>query len=358
MIHKRNLAWVGVVASAALVLTGCGTESGTEPGASTGQEIELSAALSDLATRAAEEGSVNLFISTDAVTPAVGRSLSEGLERDFGVKITINLINGEPDPTYVGKLMEQLAASQAPDIDLIATVPGILQWLDDADAIKSVDWKALGANDDDVSEELNAVAVAEIARAVFYNTDLVDAADAPKSFDELLEPKWNGKIVTAALPDVFSPLAAGMGKEGMVDFTESLLKDQKVAIAPNPTGVRAQVISGEYEIGYGIRIGKNERESNAPIAYAPISAPVIPRAAVVLDKAANPAAAELLGYWLSTDAGRTLAYELLDWTNHTTSGTDLSELDSLSGGVWSKPLDWWRVNTGELNDAVKPLLAP
>jgi ABC-type Fe3+ transport system substrate-binding protein len=33
---------------------------------------------------------------------------------------------------------------------------------------------------------------------VLYNTDLVPAADAPKTLDDLLHPKWKGKI---ALPD-------------------------------------------------------------------------------------------------------------------------------------------------------------
>ena len=32
---------------------------------------------------------------------------------------------------------------------------------------------------------------------IAYNTDLVKAADAPKSFADLLDPKWIGKIVKA-----------------------------------------------------------------------------------------------------------------------------------------------------------------
>jgi iron(III) transport system substrate-binding protein len=30
-----------------------------------------------------------------------------------------------------------------------------------------------------------------------YNTDLVKAEDAPKSFADLLDPKWKGKIIKA-----------------------------------------------------------------------------------------------------------------------------------------------------------------
>src|SRR4029077_19292087 len=32
---------------------------------------------------------------------------------------------------------------------------------------------------------------------IAYNTNLVKAADAPKSFTDLLDPKWMGKIVKA-----------------------------------------------------------------------------------------------------------------------------------------------------------------
>lgn len=362
MFKKRHLRTMVVATASALLLAGCVGTSGDSPTSGDGDTPstgpQLSAELQDLADRAQAEGEVNIFVSTDVATAEKSQGISEALKTDFGVDLKVNLINGEPDPTYVTKLIEQLNAGQDPAIDVLASVPGILQWMADAGEIKAVDWSALGVSADELSQDLHAVTVAEIARAVIYNTDMLTEDEAPKSFEELLDPKWQGKIVTAGLPDVFSPLAASMGDEEMVDFTTKLLKEQKASMAPNPTAIRAQVVSGEYPIGYGIRIGTKERESGAPIAYAPVQAPVIPRAAIVLEKAANPSAGELVGYWLSTDSGKELAYKYLDWTSHTTAGSDLADMAEAGNGVWSKPLDWWRANTTRLNGLVAPLLAP
>ncbi len=70
------------------------------------------------------------------------------------------------------------------------------------------------------------VAFATAVVGVQYNTNFVKGSDVPKKIDDVLNPKWKGKIAS-------TPYAAGLrefatpdflGRERVVDFTRKLSK--------------------------------------------------------------------------------------------------------------------------------------
>ena len=91
-----------------------------------------------------------------------------------------------------------------------------------------------------------------------YNTSLVPKGTQPKTYQDLLDPKWSGKIAWNALPSTsggvgfIGTVLSEMGEEKGVAYLRAFAK-QKVANVPAAARqVLDQVIAGEYAIALQI----------------------------------------------------------------------------------------------------------
>lgn len=143
----------------------------------------------------------------------------------------------------------------------------------------------------------------------FYNTQLVKEADRPKTWQDLLDPKWKGKLAT-------SPITIGGTAWTQYDFMVVVLggdylkrfvaQEPKLYTAYNP--VVLAVARGESLAGvsaalneYPLRVGQG-----APIApvYPPEGVPATNYPLMLLAGAPHPAAAELFGNWYLSRLGQ------------------------------------------------------
>ena len=91
-----------------------------------------------------------------------------------------------------------------------------------------------------------------------YNTDLVPQAAAPRTYEDLLDPRWKGKIVwnTAAAPSAaggfVGVVLASMGEEKGLAYLQALAKQNVTGIQVAARQVLDQVIAGEYAIALNI----------------------------------------------------------------------------------------------------------
>jgi iron(III) transport system substrate-binding protein len=152
--------------------------------------------------------------------------------------------------------------------------------------------------------------------SIIYNKELVNAADVPRRYQDLADPKWRDKIVMAdpsIHPTTISWLVAlrehafnGNDAEWRA-FLRGLAANNPMFVAsfgPTP----APIASGEKPIGISMPkyIITN---APAPLDWARIE-PVMgsPRAIGISARAPNPnAARQFVDYWLAADAGRILA---------------------------------------------------
>lgn len=146
--------------------------------------------------------------------------------------------------------------------------------------------------------KLNNIAFATLSCNLIYNTKLVAAGDAPKSWKDLVSPQWKGRAV------IPSPEYAGTGFALLADWVKrygwdfiKALKANDVFIAQAVSDSDGRVISGQKLIG----IANSHRGSTligggAPIAFVwsketpPVALSYIH---AVLKKAPNPNAARL-----------------------------------------------------------------
>ena len=145
-----------------------------------------------------------------------------------------------------------------------------------------------------------------------YNTDLVPEAEAPRTFEDLLDPKWKGKIIWADTRGISGPagfignVLMTMGEEKGMEFLQKL-SEQDIARDPgNQRVVIDKVISGEYALGIMTynHHAVISKAKGAPIAWAKIEPLVANLGVIALVKnAPHPNAARLYLEFMFSDEG-------------------------------------------------------
>ena len=141
------------------------------------------------------------------------------------------------------------------------------------------------------------------------NTDLVKMADAPKSFADLLDPKWAGKMVKAhpaysgTIMNATFQIARDLGWE----YFEKLAK-QRVMQVQSATDSPKKLALGERAImvdGAGYLVIR-DKEAGRPVdvIYPAEGTPVATSPSVVFKAAPNPNAARLFFNWMHGREGQ------------------------------------------------------
>jgi len=132
--------------------------------------------------------------------------------------------------------------------------------------------------------------------SIIYNTEMVKPADLPKTWDDLLQPKWLGKI---AMPDPTRHTTTAQflwnlekfKKDKWLDYVKALAK-QKPVLVESLAPVTTAVIKGEAPVG--LTYVKYVKQYKGPVHYVLMDKYLAdPNYMAVGAKAASPNAAKL-----------------------------------------------------------------
>jgi iron(III) transport system substrate-binding protein len=146
------------------------------------------------------------------------------------------------------------------------------------------------------------------------NTRLVPMAQAPKTYDDLLDPRWKGKIawnpgsVAGALGFVGNILLSRGDARGMA-YLRALSQQRIVNVEMSSRAILDQVIAGEYPLGlmmfnHHTVISAQKGAPTDWLVMEPV--PVALDAAGILKDAPHPNAARLLVEFLTSEEGQTI----------------------------------------------------
>jgi iron(III) transport system substrate-binding protein len=205
------------------------------------------------------------------------------------------------------QLITQDAAGQPVSVDLVTFEPNTLVALIERDMIDlDVDWEAVGV-DPEVINDQNSVRFDRNGQAIVYNTDSVDEADLPSTWDELIDPQWaDGKIVVDPRGRPFDKLALEWGEEQALDYV-TRLKAINPAIIQGGTAGMVAVGTGEALITTGgLTVETKEQQAvGAPVDIHYLD--VIPTEDAILSVVAgaeHPNAAVCLTAWMASEEGK------------------------------------------------------
>src|SRR3989338_2521459 len=228
--------------------------------------------LDEIKKKASQEGRIVVQMSE----PLRGNSadanqrMAAGLKKPFGVDIKVTIHRAQSYPAAVAQVTSEVKAGSPPSWDLMyQTDVGVIP-LYQQNGIERFEWSKLfnWVTTKDLLYDKQAL-IAQ-TRFIFpaYNTNAVKGADIPKSWDDVLNPKWKGKIATTPYPDMWAQLAEPQqwGEERVLNFVKRL-----AALEPQLGGiptVRRMLVSGEISISavYASNYMEADREAGAPVA--------------------------------------------------------------------------------------------
>jgi ABC-type Fe3+ transport system substrate-binding protein len=269
----------------------------------------------ELIAAAKKEGKVMIY--GEMITPTL-RAVKEGFEAK-----------------YPGITMEFIYLSGAPLMNRIVSEQDAKRYLADVIAIDSVrmpvliekgyiapyrssqidyyDAKWLSANPSDMWIRNHLY-----LGGVMYNTKAVPPDQVPKTFDDLLDPKWKGKIamVSPVTNDLIFTMYAGLvrdwGEPRAYKFFDALAAQKPLVFGPGGIRVSQGVGTGEFPLGIGF-IGHTYSVGLEP-GYNMAVAPINPLYAVggpgfaLVKTAPHPNAGKLvIDYMLSTPVQEKIA---------------------------------------------------
>ena len=143
-----------------------------------------------------------------------------------------------------------------------------------------------------------------------YNTTLIAPADAPQSYDALLDPKWKGKLgIEADDGNWFMSVANAMGEDKAVALFRNIVALNGISVRKGHTLLANLVVAGEVPLAltvYGYRVNALKGKG-APIEGVVLPPAIaLPTGIAVFAKAPHPYAAALFMDFFLSDGQRIL----------------------------------------------------
>jgi len=148
-----------------------------------------------------------------------------------------------------------------------------------------------------------------------YNTNLVKGADIPKTYQDLLDPKWKGRIVWTNDPTPQGPpgfihnILATLGEEKGMAYLRIFAAQEPVFIPASQRVVLDKVVAGEYPLAV---MTFNHHSAISAAEGAPVQwikmEPLLQTTSLIgiLKDAPHPNAARLFEEYVLSDEGQTV----------------------------------------------------
>ncbi|HLQ36138.1 MAG TPA: extracellular solute-binding protein [Chloroflexota bacterium] len=291
------------------LLQACGGAAAPAPSTATGSSVSGSN-LKDLVAAANREGKVKLYINSSVFTDQWLRTFEQAFNDNFGTKIAIAGTPGGNFTSDTAKVVTEASAGQQPSWDVMFTTDAHYATLSKAGLLGNGDWvKSFGAPEKAVVFGGGGFTFSQQLVTPAYNSKLVQASDL-KAWDDLLDPKWAGKIGVNTATHHWGRLSLPWGDQKTTAFIEKLAAQKPKLGATPETAQRLEL--GEIAIAATntSTFVNDSQKKGAPVAAAAVE-PIllVYNMAGPLKGAANPNAAALLAGFMATKKAQDLYEE-------------------------------------------------
>jgi iron(III) transport system substrate-binding protein len=181
--------------------------------------------------------------------------------------------------------------------------------------------------------EKYAVICAHSIFCIVHNTQKLTAAEYPKSWDDLTNPRWKGKIGSPVFSHPYAGLVPVWGEARVDAFMEKFMQNNPV-LTPSSYTLAQQVGSGELMVTVGLNwTARPVIKAGGPVKIVfPDPLPINTNYSMLPKLAKNVNSAMLYACWLTTDEGAR-AYEAATGRGNIFRDTEISKV---SLPTWSE----------------------
>jgi hypothetical protein len=235
------------------------------------------------------------------VTPAGAKELAQAFNQKFGLNIGVNYVPSGSMTGDVGRLVSQAATGVAPEWDLMVIIDALHGPLWQRKLHIPYDYRALGVEPRTIHYDSGTVSIANQIVLPAYNPKTLSEKDAPKRWEDLLDPKWKGKLGVPTATGQIDFLAIPWGEEKFMNFVRGLAKQDPIP------GKLAELVT-RLEIGEILLTSTltdsfihRTKSTGSSLAHAQVQPVVSPAYhAGVLKGSRHPNAAHLFAVFLTT----------------------------------------------------------
>jgi ABC-type Fe3+ transport system substrate-binding protein len=347
---------VALAFTAALIVSSACGPSGSAPTASVGSSGavaqpagspvgqqtggELSAEVRRLIQAARDGGEAELNVSWGATSlggPDALKRVEAWMNQTYGTNIRINLTPGPSMPDMGLKITQELAAGHKASSDVYLGIETHIASLLPRDVLEPYDYTQLSPRiiRDVVAERDVAVEIYGSIPAILYNSDLVSRVEVPRRLEDVLEPRWKGRIAANETAGYFNGISARpeWGVERMKAYIGRLAQQVGGLIRVSEDH---RIISGEFVM---LVVGTSHTAREQQAKGAPLAA-VVPEDVAQVNtlhlgvprNSAHPNLAKLYINAMLSEAGQRILYEA-GYVDHyqlpgSQSAADLAELQA------------------------------
>jgi iron(III) transport system substrate-binding protein len=284
----------------------------------------FAAPLDDLIAGAKKEGVID-FYGPSTLGPEGAQAIISAFNKKYGLNVKVNFTPSGNMTRDTAKVIGLSASGQPPEWDIMLVTDAHHGSLFLRKQHKTFDYSSVGVDKQRVEYDNGTVSVANQFALPAYNTKLLPAKDVPKTWEELLDPKWKGKIGVINSTHHWGRLAVGAwGDEKTLDFIKKLSAQKPLLTRAGEMAQR--LILGEVLVSATLQDSQlhEAKESGAPLAFAEQVSPVVsPEYHVgVLKNAAHPNVGHLMVAFMASPEVQPVWKKYTGHTSAYVPGTD------------------------------------
>jgi iron(III) transport system substrate-binding protein len=270
-----------------------------------------------------QEGAIAIYASSNLGKEGAEK-LQEAFNQKYGLHATIQYTPSGSMTRDASRAITEIAAGQPPTWDLMMLTDAHYATFFQNDALERVDWAALGMNIPAIlGYDGTAINFVSSFVAPAYNPNVIPADQAPKDWNDLLDPKWKGKIGVSTATHHWARLSQAWGDERTTRFMESLAAQQPM-LGQTPE-LYSRLTIGEIGIYASVpdTFAFEAKNTGAPFVQVDTVKPLIATSYVVglLKGVQHPNLAKLLAVFMTTPEGQAVWDSTVGGTSMYIEGT-------------------------------------
>ena len=287
----------------------------------------FAAPIDDLIAAAKNEGSVEFF-AAGTLGAEGAQKLGEAFNKKYGLSLKTIYHPSSGMARDIAKTISLAAAGLPAEWDtmLVTDAHHASLWLKKVQ--QRFDYAKAGVNARLIQYDSSTVILAHGFALPAYNKKFLSPEEAPKSWDDLLDPKWKGgKLGITDAVHHLARLATSWGEEKTTKYVKALSEQQAIIGQPGHMFSRLQI--GEIKVAFTLGEGyvHSAKLAGAPIVHAETVEPVIAPAtnAGVIKNAKHPNAGYLFSVFLTSPEAQKIWQQYRGESSAFVSGTPAFE---------------------------------